>query len=301
MSGGQARRSGLQRLLQGGTCAWLATSAAAVARARAPPPIFYYNDVYRVDLPATHRFPMGKYEAVRLSLQNELQQQVELRVSPVSTVAELTTTHTPEYVRRVCSDELAPSELRRIGFPGGQQSIDRALSSTGGTVAAARALFEREGQRVTGHIAGGTHHAFADRGEGYCVFSDIAVAANCILNEQPARVQRVLIVDLDVHQGNGNAVLFQGKPAVFTYSMHCKGNYFSAVEASDVDVEVKTGAGDDEYLAQLSSTLSPVFDEFEPQLGEHAGFIRIFYSLNWREYFMLNDSFPAGWGRRTSQ
>jgi len=133
------------------------------------------------------------------------------------------------------------------------------------------------------------------------VFSDIAVAANCILNEQPARVQRVLIVDLDVHQGNGNAVLFQGKPAVFTYSMHCKGNYFSAVEASDVDVEVKTGAGDDEYLAQLSSTLSPVFDEFEPQLGEHAGFIRIFYSLNWREYFMLNDSFPAGWGRRTSQ
>ncbi|KAJ1619837.1 hypothetical protein T492DRAFT_603009, partial [Pavlovales sp. CCMP2436] len=205
-----------------------------------------YNDVYRVDLPATHRFPMGKYEAVRLSLQNELQQQVELRVSPVSTVAELTTTHTPEYVRRVCSDELAPSELRRIGFPGGQQSIDRALSSTGGTVAAARALFFffllvpfYQRWRKLENIK-------IQRFEGYCVFSDIAVAANCILNEQPARVQRVLIVDLDVHQGNGNAVLFQGKPAVFTYSMHCKGNYFSAVEASDVDVEVKTGAGDDE-------------------------------------------------------
>jgi acetoin utilization deacetylase AcuC-like enzyme len=251
-------------------CAWLASVAAAprgpVSPAASRGPVFYYNDVYRVDLPDNHRFPMGKYEAVRVSLERELQEQAVFRVSPLASAAELTTTHTAEYVRRVLGDELTPSELRRIGFPGGRQSIDRALSSVGGTVAAARALFEAEGQMVTAHIAGGTHHAFADRGEGYCVFSDIAVAANCILREQPSRVRRVLIVDLDVHQGNGNAALFANRPDVFTFSMHCAGNYFSAVEQSDLDVEVPIGATDEQYMAQLDGVLDSVFHQSEPSL-----------------------------------
>lgn len=208
---------------------------------------------------------MGKYESVRLSLEHELGSHAEFRVSPIATKAELTTTHTATYVERVCNNELSPSELRRIGFPGGQQSIERALSSVGGTVAAARALFERDGQHVTAHIAGGTHHAFADRGEGYCVFSDIAVAANCILREQSS-VRSCLIVDLDVHQGNGNAVLFAKEPRVFTFSMHCAGNYFSAVEQSDLDLEVPVGAGDDEYLHLLTATLPQLFERTSPDL-----------------------------------
>lgn len=256
------------RLGRRGLLVTAAASAAAGLRAPAhvPPPIFFYNDVYRVDLPDGHRFPMGKYEAVRTSLQHELGDTAEFRVSPVASVAELTTSHTRGYVERVLRNELSPAELRRIGFPGGQQSIDRALSSVGGTVAAARAIFERAGQRVTGHVAGGTHHAFSDRGEGYCVFSDIAVAAHCILREQPSAVRSCLIIDLDVHQGNGNAALFASEPRVFTFSMHCAGNFFSAVESSDLDVEVPIGAGDDAYIALLADALSGLFERAAPNL-----------------------------------
>lgn len=246
---------------------WLATaSVAASTAASATRPVFFYNDVYKVDLPSGHRFPMGKYEAVRVQLERELRERAEFRVSPVASVAELTTTHTADYVRRVMLDQLSAGELRRIGFPGGRQSIDRALSSVGGTVAAARALFEGAERRcLTGHIAGGTHHAFADRGEGYCVFNDIAVASNVIMREQPS-VARVLIVDGDVHQGNGNAHLFRDEPRVFTYSLHCAGNYFSKVETSDLDVEVPVGAADDEYLELLEGSLPAVFDRFAPSL-----------------------------------
>jgi acetoin utilization deacetylase AcuC-like enzyme len=246
---------------------WLATASVAASSAvSVARPVLFYNDVYKVDLPSGHRFPMGKYEAVRVQLQRELQERAEFRVSPVANVAELTTTHTADYVERVMHDQLSASELRRIGFPGGRQSIDRALSSVGGTVAAARALFEGTARpRVAGHIAGGTHHAFADRGEGYCVFNDIAVATNVIMREQ-ASIARVLIVDLDVHQGNGNAHLFRDEPRVFTYSLHCEGNYFSKVEASDLDVEVPVGATDGKYLELLEGSLPAVFERFEPSL-----------------------------------
>ncbi|KAG8459085.1 hypothetical protein KFE25_002492 [Diacronema lutheri] len=230
-----------------------------------PRAIFYYNDVFRVDLPDNHRFPMGKYESVRRSLQNELREGAVFRVSPTATFDELCTTHARSYVERVLNDELTRDELRRIGFPGGPQSIARATSSVGGTLAAARALFEPGAPRVTAHIAGGTHHAFWDRGEGYCVFSDIAVAANCILREQPS-VRSCLVVDCDVHQGNGNAVLFKDEHRVFTFSMHCAGNYFSPVEASDLDIEVPIGAGDAEYCGKLEAVLPPLFHALAPQL-----------------------------------
>jgi acetoin utilization deacetylase AcuC-like enzyme len=119
--------------------------------------------------------------------------------------------------------------------------------------------------RVSGHFAGGTHHAFYDRGEGYCVFSDIAVAANIAITSY-AYVGKILIVDLDVHQGNGNAVLFQNNNRVHTFSMHCSGNYFSEKQTSDYDVEVPPGTGDEEYLRLLESSLPPVFDAVRPDL-----------------------------------
>ncbi len=119
---------------------------------------------------------------------------------------------------------------------------------------------------MAAHLAGGTHHAFYDRGEGFCVFSDIAVAANVALRDFPDTVRKICIVDLDVHQGNGNAVLFENNPRVYTYSMHCKGNYFSAVRQSDEDVEVDPGASDGEYLTLLSNTLRPMLHAQQPDL-----------------------------------
>lgn len=142
--------------------------------------------------------------------------------------------------------------------------MNRSLSSVGGTVAAMHQVCSGAA-RVSGHFAGGTHHAFFDRGEGYCVFSDIGVAANIALASY-GYIDRILIVDLDVHQGNGNAVLFQNNDRVHTFSMHCSGNYFSAKQVSDYDVEVPPGAGDDEYLGLLALHLPRVFEEVRPSL-----------------------------------
>eukprot|EP00904_Undaria_pinnatifida_P012001 jgi/Undpi1/7931/HiC_scaffold_24.g10403.m1 len=122
-----------------------------------------------------------------------------------------------------------------------------------------------------GHIAGGTHHAFWDRGEGFCIFSDIAVAANVALRDYPETVRQILIVDCDVHQGNGNAVLFSEKPSVFTFSMHCKANYFSERQASDVDIEVDEGTGDDQYLHLLSESLPKLVNQVRPDLIFYQG------------------------------
>lgn len=225
--------------------------------------LFYYNDTYEVDLPDGHRFPMEKYRLVREMLQQRhaTDASVAFEVSPLATLDELATTHDREYVRRYLHNEFTPRENRVVGFPWSTQSVNRSLSSVGGTVAAARAACARLqaatcggigkalGPTVVGHIAGGTHHAFAAHGEGFCVFSDIAVAANVCLEEHGDWLQRVLIIDLDVHQGNGNAVLFQKIPNVFTFSMQCKQNLFSTEQYSDKDVYINEGTGDEDYLA----------------------------------------------------
>merc|ERR1711988_2052171 len=119
---------------------------------------------------------------------------------------------------------------------------------------------------IAGHIAGGTHHAFFDRGEGFCIFNDIAVAANVALRTYRDRIKQILIIDLDVHQGNGTSVLFDGRPEVFTYSIHCKGNYFSQKETSDLDIEIDIGTGDEEYFAKLSGSLNNVLRDVNPDL-----------------------------------
>lgn len=183
-----------------------------------------------------------------------------------------------------------------MGFPWSPQGVDRAFSSTGGTVAAAIAVCQAKrlqmqmqnefqtmqkrrdggdhsgdndsrkdeiqthafGKLWSAHVAGGTHHAFYDRGEGFCVFSDIAVAANVILRDYPDVVQKILIIDLDVHQGNGNAVLFQGVENVITFSMHCSANYFSEKQDSDLDIELPQDCGDETYLTTLNHWLNRV-------------------------------------------
>jgi acetoin utilization deacetylase AcuC-like enzyme len=161
-----------------------------------------------------------------------------------------------------------------VGFPWSQQGVDRALSSVGGTLAATCAVCEElERRRTTmlasnqgsavvapwaAHVAGGTHHAFYDHGEGFSVFSDMAVACNVVLKRYPHLIQRILILDLDVHQGNGNAVLFQGRSEVSTVSIHCEGNYFSEKQKSDLDIELPIGCNDATYLMTLNHWLKRI-------------------------------------------
>lgn len=230
---------------------------------------FFYNDVYNVIMPSRSSFPMEKYRYVREALQRELESsgKASFHKSPIAAIEDLTTVHTEDYVQRYLANALTREENRRIGFEWSEAHRDRALSSVGGTVAATHAVL-RPGSRVrySGHIAGGTHHAFADRGEGYCVFNDIAVAAAVALRDYPDMVRRVLLIDLDVHQGNGSAKIFEADSRVQTYSQHCEGNLFSAREVSDLDVDVPVGCSDDEYLALLSAHLPAFFERAKPDL-----------------------------------
>jgi acetoin utilization deacetylase AcuC-like enzyme len=183
----------------------------------------------------------------------------------------LETTHCPDYIQRFLRGDQTELEQRNVGFPWSQQGVDRALSSVGGTLAAACDVCEIWGlQQKHGippwaaHIAGGTHHAFYDRGEGFSVFSDIAVAANIVLQRYPHVVQKILIVDLDVHQGNGNAVLFANNTQVDTFSIQCEGNYFSEKQQSDLDVELPVHCTDQTYLATLNHWLKIIGQEGGP-------------------------------------
>jgi len=249
----------------------------------------YYNDIYEVPLPPNHRFPMEKYRKVRQLVQKKVSLlhdekkvvQFDFSISPLASVEDLTTTHASYYIERYLKGRQTEEELRNVGFPWSLEGVDRTLSSVGGTVAAATSICsarrlqiakcddETEGTVMkqefgtlwAGHIAGGTHHAFKERGEGFCIFSDIAVAANVILQRYPDIVKRILILDLDVHQGNGNAVLFKGRKEVFTFSIHCSSNYFSQKEESDLDIELPAGCSDETYLSTLQHWLKRLSKE----------------------------------------
>lgn len=240
----------------------------------------YYNDVYEVPLPPNHRFPMGKYKRVRQLVQQQLlsssssneestnQPNVQFLVSPLATPEELMTTHAPHYVQNfIHGHNQTPQELRNVGFPWSPAGVQRAQSSVGGTVAAAcHVCCESNSSQLrwAAHVAGGTHHAFYDRGEGFCVFSDMAVAANVVLQRYPSHIRRILLLDLDVHQGNGNAVLFQNNPNVFTFSIHCSANYFSAKESSDLDIELPVHCSDNTYLVTLRYWLKQLEEQQQP-------------------------------------
>lgn len=197
----------------------------------------------------------------------------EFCISPVATIEELTTTHSHDYVQKVMTGNLTEKEQRNVGFPWSEANVKRSTSSVGGTLAAAsyvcktHTMADRNSKTYfapwAAHVAGGTHHAFHDYGEGFCVFSDIAVAANVILQRFP-EMKTILILDLDVHQGNGNAVLFQGKPEVVTFSMHCNANYFSEKQFSDVDVELPPDCTDQTYLMTLNHWLNRIKRESGP-------------------------------------
>ena len=213
-------------------------------------------DRYPLPLPAQHRFPLDKYRRLRVRLEQHAAAGVPLEfIEPhAATDDELLRVHCRHYVGRVLSGTLSREEERRIGFPWSRELVERSLRSTGAAVDAAAAAVE---QGIAASLAGGTHHAGRDWGEGYCVFNDTAVAAR----EMQSRgvVKRVLIVDCDVHQGNGTAQIFAQDPTVFTLSLHGARNFPLRKEPSSLDVPLEDGTGDDAYLAALETALAKAF------------------------------------------
>ena len=222
----------------------------------------YYSDIFVLPLPAHHRFPMGKYARLRdrLLASGDFEA-TDFIVPPGVTDAEIDRVHCPRYRERVVRGELDAREQRAIGFPWSEAMVERSRRSSGATLAAAREALARG---WSANLAGGTHHAFRDRGEGFCVFNDAAIAARALQAE--AGLRRIAIVDCDVHQGNGSAAIFSRDESVFTFSIHGARNYPFAKEASDLDTELADGTGDDVYLAALAAALPRVLATSAPDL-----------------------------------
>jgi acetoin utilization deacetylase AcuC-like enzyme len=219
-----------------------------------------YAPIYSHPLPEGHRFPMLKYELIPGQLLHEGTISPENLFVPRPCSEEVVLwTHTQEYLSKLLTQTLTDSQQRRIGFPQSPQLIQRELIITQGTIDCCRFALQAG---IALNIAGGTHHAFADRGEGFCLLNDQAVAANYLLQHRLA--EKILIIDLDVHQGNGTAKLFEHQARVFTCSLHGKHNYPFHKEKSDLDVPLDDGTDDAVYLTTLSKTLNKIFEEVKP-------------------------------------
>ncbi len=206
----------------------------------------FYSDHFTYPLPPGHRFPAGKYGLLRQRVASELVPPCELLPSEAATDAQLLHVHDAAYVAKVTAGTLSDREVRRIGLPWSPELVERSLHSVGATIAACRAALE-EGVALS--LTGGTHHAYPDYGAGYCVFNDIAVAIRAMQAENRAR--RVLVIDCDVHQGDGTAAIFAGDSSVFTFSIHGAKNFPLHKQRSDLDVDLPDGTGDADYLDAL--------------------------------------------------
>ena len=226
----------------------------------------YYADHFVLPLPAGHTFPMEKYQRLRNRLVAELPG-IRLAEALPASEGELALAHTPRYVTAVLEGQLSHAEQREIGFPWSPRMAERARRSVGATVAAARsALFAGEG--VAANLAGGTHHAQSDKGSGYCVFNDVAVAARLMQAEWHRRAPgrgllRVVVIDLDVHQGNGTAAIFRNDDTVVTLSVHGAKNFPFRKEASDIDVDLPDGCTDAPYLEAVDGALQTLWQRHE--------------------------------------
>lgn len=219
-----------------------------------------WSPVYKYELPEGHRFPMAKYELIPEQLLYEgTVKQDNFFYPDLLPEAVGLLTHTRDYWDKLTQVNLSDREVRAIGFPINEKFVLRGRHIAQGTVEAA--LFALE-NGIAMNVAGGTHHAFADRGEGYCCFNDQAVAANYLLNNHLAR--KILIVDLDVHQGNGTAHIFRNEPRVFTFSMHGERNYPLRKEQSDLDIALPDGMTDEPYLRLLREILPPLAASVQP-------------------------------------
>jgi acetoin utilization deacetylase AcuC-like enzyme len=237
----------------------------------------FYADQFVLPLPPQHRFPMPKYRLLRDRLQSVLPQ-VRMQVALPASDGELALVHTPQYIADIAHGTLAAAAQREIGFPWSEAMAERARRSVGATIAAARVALGLQAaapgpQGLAANLAGGTHHAYAHKGSGFCVFNDVAVAARLMQAEwarQPGARGRlplqVAIVDLDVHQGNGTASIFAQDDSVFTLSLHGAKNFPFRKEASRIDVELPDGCTDAPYLQALEHALDELERRFAPGL-----------------------------------
>ncbi len=221
-----------------------------------------YSDHYVIDLPPHHTFPIQKYRLVREQVLAEGALSPEMLLEPTLVApADVRLVHTEEYWERLTSGTLADSAIRRMGLPWSEALVRRSQASVQGTLTAARIAIR---DRVAVNLAGGTHHAFADRGEGYCVLNDIAIAIRCL--QRDAWMQRMAIIDCDVHQGNGTAAIFGDEPDVYTFSIHGANNYPLIKVPGSLDIGLLDGTGDDEYLRALEPVIPKILTEFRPGL-----------------------------------
>ncbi len=216
----------------------------------------FYCDHYEIPLPEGHRFPMTKYRLTRDLLAQDGRYRFDCAPMADRSLVELA--HDPVYVEQFIAGTLSAQAVRRIGFPWSESLVRRTLASVGGTLAAAEEALEK---RWSGNLAGGTHHAFRGEGSGFCVFNDIAVAILYLRHHRG--IAKAAVIDLDVHQGDGTAAIFEYDPLVLTLSFHGRNNFPFRKQRSKIDVELEDGAGDETYLALVEQFLPRVF-EFEP-------------------------------------
>lgn len=217
----------------------------------------FYCDHHEIQLPEGHTFPMAKYRLLREKLEQD--GSYAMIPAPEALPETIERVHDPAYVAAFLHGTLSPQVIRRIGFPWSESLVRRTLCSVGGTLSAAADAIE---YGYGGVLAGGTHHAFRGEGSGFCVFNDIAVAAVWLLSERG--LERIAVVDCDVHQGDGTAQIFQEDPRVFTFSLHGRKNFPFRKQRSRLDVSLEDATGDEEYLAALDGAMNTVLD-FKPQ------------------------------------
>lgn len=215
----------------------------------------FYSPRYYAEIGDSHIFPIRKFELVRDRLLREKALEPNEIVEPApARIEDVLLVHTKDYVARLCDGQLTAREIRRLGLPWSESLVQRSFYAVGGTIGAAKVALERG---YAANLAGGTHHSFADRGEGFCVLNDVAVATAKLRHKD--LIKRVAIVDCDVHQGNGTATIFANDGATFTFSMHGANNYPLFKVRSSLDIELPDSTGDELYLKTLANNLSVVF------------------------------------------
>lgn len=225
-------------------------------------PIVFHPD-FVAPLPPAHRFPMPKYGSIYQALVRDGIAALDQFHLPEPAPREwLELVHERNYVESCLTGTIEPRALRRIGLPWSESLVMRTRTATGGVVLTARLALQRG---MACSTAGGTHHAFRDYGSGYCIINDLAITARVMQAEGLA--QRILVIDLDVHQGDGTAAIFAGDPSVFTFSMHCGANFPYRKQTSDLDIELAVGVEDGEYLARLQATLPDLLSQVRPHLA----------------------------------
>jgi acetoin utilization deacetylase AcuC-like enzyme len=222
----------------------------------------FYTDTFSIPLPANHSFPKDKYHLLRKRIiEAQIVQPGDLRVPEPASDEDIIRAHDPAYLNRLAKGELSAKEIRRVGLPWSAAIVQRARYSAGATIAACRTAL-KEGIAV--NLGGGTHHAFSDHGQGYCWLNDSVIAARVMQAE--GLVRNVLIIDCDVHQGNGTAAILKDDATIFTFSIHGKNNFPYHKETSDLDVELADGTDDAAYLKALEKGLAETIQKFKADL-----------------------------------